>query len=130
VSFAFLVRFWSSSYLDDDRRRDQIQADMRKMMDLASLRIAVATSEPGFEAEYMAPAEQLNTSLRKRIGDGVKGRDAADLLAAYLDAVEAEMAEIAARVHHRDAGVLPRWERRATGVDRRRLPCCRGRGRT
>jgi len=70
---------------------------MREVMDLAALRIAVAMREPGFEAEYMAPAEELNARLRECIGDGLDGKDAADVLAAYLDEVEAEMAQNASR---------------------------------
>jgi hypothetical protein len=84
-------------HLDDDRRRERIVADMRKVVDLASLRVVAAMTEPGFEAEYMAPADELNSSLRERIGDGLEGKDAAGLLAAYLEEVEAEMAQIASR---------------------------------
>src|SRR5690348_6159699 len=67
------------------------------LQDLPTSHMAVATAKPGFRAEVMAVAEELNVTFREQIRDGLEGEAAAKALMGYMDTVETAMADIASK---------------------------------
>jgi hypothetical protein len=84
-------------HLDADRARARIDTALaeRVLHDLPTMRMAVAEAKPGFSAEVMAVADELNETFREEIGDGLEGENAANALIGYMERVEAAMTDIA-----------------------------------
>jgi hypothetical protein len=84
-------------HLDQDRRTEQVARQLDDSVDLTAYVLAMARKESSHLAAYTAPAQELTEQLRSGLGDGLKGKAAADVLAAHLSEVEGRIAEIASK---------------------------------